>query len=386
MTGIRPLGVAVVGFGWMGRVHAQAYARLSHHYADLGVAPRLVAVADEVADRADHVARLGFERFTTDWRTLLDDPAIEAVSVTAPNFAHRELGTAFAAAGKHLWIEKPVGVDARDAAAVASAVSAAGVQSTVGFNYRSAPAVHEARRLVQSGELGKVTHASVRMLGDYAADQAGAFTWRYELARAGHGVIGDLASHGVDLVRYLLGEIDEVVADGETFVRERRRPTGSTTGHARSDDGALAPVENEDWTAALLRLRSGARVTLEASRVAVGHQNDYGVRIHGTRGAVEWDFRRMGELSVALGDQSQDLPLAARYVGPEAGEFGAFQPGAANPMSYDDLKVIEAAGFVRSIVTGAPQGPTIDDAVAAARVLDALVESRESRGWVTVAP
>lgn len=379
-----PIGIGVIGFGWMGRVHTTAYARAGQHYP-LARAPRLVAVAEEVPGRGEQAAAAcGFERATTDWRTLLDAPDIDAVSITAPNFAHREIGEAFAAAGKHIWIEKPVGVTADDAIAVRDAVRASGVQAAVGFNYRNAPAVEEMRRRITAGEIGRVTHASVRMLGDYAADAAGAFTWRYELARAGHGVIGDLASHAVDLVRHLLGEIDEVVADGAIFVPRRRRPAGVMTGHERVSEGDLVDVENEDWVSAILRLRDGARVTLEVSRVAVGHQNDYGVRIHGTRGVLEWDFRRMGELVEAAGDAVQDLPLATRFVGTESGDLARFQPGGALALSYDDLKVVEAERFLRSIATGRPVGTTIDDAVAAALVLDALAESTSSRRWVSV--
>jgi len=380
----RPIGVAVVGFGWMGRVHTQAYSRLPHHFSVKRPAA-LIAVVDEVADRgATAAARFGFSRSVTDWRRLLDDPTIEAVSITAPNYAHRELGEAFASAGKHIWIEKPVGVTSADARAVQSAVHTAGVQSVVGFNYRNVPAVQEARNLVAAGAIGRVTHASLRMLGDYAADAAGAFTWRYELARAGHGVIGDLASHAIDLIIHLLGDIDEVVADGAIFVPERRRPRAVTTGHARVEDGELVVVENEDWLSAILRLRSGARVTLEASRVAVGHQNDYGLRIHGTRGVIEWDFRRMGELGVAIGDAAQDLPIATTFVGPRVGDFGAFQPGAAIAMGYDDLKVIEAEAFLRSIASGAPAEASIDAAVAVADVLDALADSASRRTWVSI--
>ncbi|WP_369371218.1 Gfo/Idh/MocA family protein [Promicromonospora sp. Populi] len=379
-----PIGIGVIGFGWMGRVHTTAYTRVGHHYP-LARRPRLVAVADEVPGRADQAAAAyGFERATNDWRSLLDAPDISAVSITAPNFAHREIGEAFAAAGKHIWIEKPVGVTADDAAAVRDAVRAAGVQSAVGFNYRNAPAVEELRRRIADGEIGEITHASFRMLGDYAADASGAFTWRYELARAGHGVLGDLASHAVDLVRHLLGEIDEVVADGAIFVPRRRRPSGVVTGHERVSDGELVDVENEDWVSAILRLSSGARVTLEASRVAVGHQNDYGVRIHGTRGVLEWDFRRMGELVEAAGDAVQDLPLATRFVGTQSGDLARFQPGGALALSYDDLKVVEAERFLRSIVTGQPVGAVIDDAVAAAVVIDALAESTRTRRWTSV--
>jgi predicted dehydrogenase len=377
------LGVAVVGFGWMGRVHTQAYSRLRHHYPRSPLTPRLVAVADHVEGRAARAAgQHGFQRFSADWRDLLGDPDIQAVSITTPNFTHREIGAAFAAAGKHIWIEKPVGVTADDARHVAASVSDTGVQATVGFNYRNVPAISAARELITTGGIGDVTHGSVRMLGDYAADPAGAFTWRYELLRAGHGVIGDLASHAVDLIHFLLGDVSELVADGAIFVPQRRSPTSATTGHSRAEDGELVDVENEDWSSAILRLSSGVRVTLEASRVAVGHQNDYGIRIHGTRGAVEWDFRRMGELLVARGDASQDLPFANLFVGPGSGDFAAFQPGGAIAMGFDDLKVIEADTFLRSIRENRPIGATITDALAAARVLDAIAESAASRRWV----
>ncbi|MFL6097747.1 MAG: Gfo/Idh/MocA family protein, partial [Blastococcus sp.] len=142
------LGVGVIGFGWMGRVHAQAYARLPHHFPDLPVTVVPVAVADGVPGRAQDAARqFGFSSVSDDWRDVVADPRVAAVSVTAPNFLHREIGTAVARAGKHLWIEKPVGLTADDARAVAAAAEAAGVQGAVGFNYRHAPAVAAAREL-----------------------------------------------------------------------------------------------------------------------------------------------------------------------------------------------------------------------------------------------
>jgi predicted dehydrogenase len=143
-------------------------------------------------------------------------------------------------------------------------------------------------------------------------------------------------------------------------------------------------VENEDYVSSQLRMASGGRVVLEASRVAVGEQNNYGFEIHGTTGALFWDFRRMGELGVSRGDAYQDQPVATVLVGPGAGEFAAFQPGAANPMSFDDLKVIEAYQFVRSIAEGRPYGATVDDALSSAIALDAMVRSVETGAWVTL--
>ncbi|WP_329544515.1 Gfo/Idh/MocA family oxidoreductase [Streptomyces sp. NBC_01356] len=380
------LGVAVVGFGWMGRVHTQAYSRVRHHYPQLALRPELVTVAEEVPGRAEEAAaQFGFATAVRDWREVAADPRIGAVSITAPNFLHREIGVAMAEAGKHIWIEKPVGLTAADAGAVADAVAKAGVQGTVGFNYRNAPAVEAARELIASGELGTVTHVRVRLFSDYAAHPEGALTWRYERERGGSGVLGDLASHGADLARYLLGDIESLTADTAIFVPERARPTGATAGHTRASGGELGPVENEDYVNCLLRFASGARGVLEACRVSVGEQNNYGFEVHGTKGAVFWDFRRMNELGVSRGTAYQDQPVSTVYVGPGDGEFGAFQPGAANAMGYDDLKVIEAYRFLRSVAEGKPHGATLQDAVHSAAVLDAMARSAESGAWVDLA-
>ncbi|MDQ0717759.1 putative dehydrogenase [Streptomyces luteogriseus] len=379
------LGVAVIGFGWMGRVHTQAYARVRHHYPQLPLVPELVTVAEEVPGRAEEAAaQFGFASTTRDWREVAADPRVRAVSITAPNFLHREIGVAMAEAGKHIWIEKPVGLTAEDAGAVADAVAEAGVQGAVGFNYRNAPAVEAARELIASGELGAVTHVRVRLFSDYAAHPEGALTWRYERERGGSGVLGDLASHGVDLARHLLGDITSLTADTAIFLPERARPTGATAGHSRAAGGELGPVENEDYVSCLLRFASGARGVLEACRVSVGEQNNYGFEVHGTKGAVFWDFRRMNELGISRGTTYQDQSVTTVHVGPGHGEFAAFQPGAANAMGYDDLKVIEAYRFLRSVAEGTPHGATLTDAVHSAAALDAMARSAQSGSWAEV--
>lgn len=376
--------VGVIGFGWMGRVHAQAYARLRHHYPDARAAD-LVAIADEVPGRAEAAAaQFGAASFHTEWKALVDDPEIRAISVTAPNFLHREIGIAVIDAGKHLWIEKPVGLDVDDALAVARAADARGVQTAVGFNYRNAPAVEAARELIANGDLGAITHARFYFLSDYAAHPDGALSWRFQRARGGNGVLGDLASHAVDLVRHLLGDVESVVADTATFITQRPEPSGVTSGHQLASGGVRGDVENDDYVAAQLRLASGARCGVEASRVSVGEQNAYGFEIHGTAGVVAWDFRRIGELRVGTGASFQDQPVTTRFVGPGDGEYAAFQPGSAMAMGYDELKVIEAQRFLQSVETGSAVGATIWDAVATALVIAAITESVRTGSWQQV--
>jgi predicted dehydrogenase len=378
------IGVAVIGMGWMGHVHARSYARLPHHFPDLPV-PRLVAVADVEPANRESALRYGPEQVCVDWQEVLANPAIDAVSVTVPNFLHAEIGAAVAAAGKHLWIEKPVGMHLADAQSVAKAVAAAGVQSTVGFNYRNAPAVRRARDLIAEGAIGEVTHAHIRMFSDYAAHPHGALSWRFEQARGGSGVLGDLMSHGADLMYFLVGEMRTVLADTALFVPQRPVPTGATSHFARAEGGELGPVENDDYAVALVRGDGGQRVLLEASRVSVGDQNTYAFDVHGTSGGLRWDFRRMGELEVSTGGEYQDQPYADVYVGPGSGDYAQFQPGSGIAMGYDDLKVIEAAGFLRSIRDGRPHGATIADAVRTASVLEAMTESAASGRWTALA-
>jgi len=373
------LGIGVIGIGWMGHVHARAHQRIRHHYPDLPIEPVLVSVADPAPGRASAAARqYGFRRATEDWAEVLADPEVRAVSITAPNFLHREVGVAAAEAGKHIWIEKPVGLTAGDAQAIAAAVARAGTQCAVGFNYRNAPAVEAARERIARGDLGEVTNARFRLFSDYAAHPQGALSWRFSRERGGDGVLGDLASHGVDLARHLLGEITSVVGDTAVFIPRRPLPSGAGS-HFDLATGALGPVENEDYVACLLRFASGARGVLEASRVSVGAQCDYGFEIHGTKGMLAWDFRRMGELVVSRGPSA-----AVAYATPADGELAAFQPGAGIAMSYDDLKVIEAARFLRSIADGKPHGATIDDAVSSALALDAVIDSVRTGGWTEI--
>jgi predicted dehydrogenase len=384
----REIGVGVIGAGWLGDVHARAWSRLRHHYPDLPVRARFVAVADSVPPALAAAQRKhGFETAYDDWRDLVADPRVDVVSVTAPNSLHREIGVAVAQAGKHLWIEKPVGLAGQDAVAVAQAVRDAGVQGTVGFNYRAVPAVTRLRDLVAEGAIGAPTHARVVLLSDYAAHPLALLTWRYTLAAGGHGVLGDLASHAVDLTRFVLGDLERLVAETAVFVPQRPRLAegAATYGHSLGEEGApTGEVENEDFVSALARTRGGVLVSLECSRVAVGEQNHYAVEVHGTHGLVSWDFRVPGELLLSTGDRFSDQPAQRVLVGPEAGDFRRFQPGAGTAMSYDDTKVIELAGFVRSVLSGEPEGPQLVDAIASAQALDAMVRSADGAGWVDV--
>ncbi|MBL3685473.1 gfo/Idh/MocA family oxidoreductase [Leucobacter zeae] len=386
--GTTEIGVGLISVGWMGQLHSRAYANLKYAYPEIGIRPRLVRAADPAPERADEAVRvLGYERASADYRDVLDDPEVDVVSICAPNFLHAEIGIAAARAGKHFWIEKPVGRGEDETREVAEAAGAAGVVSSIGFNYRHAPAIEHLRELIAEGRLGRITNVRGRMFADYSADPNGALSWRFVRGLAGSGVLGDLMGHLVDLVQYTLGPIAEVTALTSTVYAERPElPMGTGTHFAVIENGVMKPVENEDYAAMLVRL-SGEAVaaeavgTLEASRVAVGPRASYGIEVYGTEGSAFWDFERMNELHLSGGRGAEHQGYARVMASPGMGDFARFQPGAGTSMGYDDLKVVEARKFLEAVVGRAAANSNIQDALSAAQVVSAAERSAALRDW-----
>ena len=379
----RKLGIGVVGLGWMGRVHTASYRRLVEHFPELGVEPRLVIASDLSADRREHAERIGFEATTEDWRAVVEHPEVEAVSVTTPNAMHREVALAAIAAGKHVWVEKPVGRGLDDTLAVADAAERAGVVSGVGFCYRFAPAVQHAKRLIEAGEIGDVNHYRGVFLADYANRPDAAASWRFFRADAGSGALGDLMAHVVDMTHHLVGPIARLSGRTATMIPRRPPlPAGSGTHFSRVETDELVDVDNEDWAAALVELDGGAVGSLEASRVIVGPHVAMRFEVHGTRGAVAWELERMNELErFQLAEDGEDEGYMRVVAGAQHPDFAAFQPGAGVPMGYDDLRVLEARTFVAAVARGEQDAPGLAEMVATARVLDAIERSAQSGAW-----
>ena len=381
------LGAGVIAFGWMGRLHARGYRSVAERYPELEVGARLVSVADPVEANRAEALTLGFERAVADYRDLLADPEVEVVSICAPNFLHHEIALAAIAAGKPFWIEKPMGVNAAQSREIAQAAAAAGLATAAGFNYRHQPAVAHARELVRSGRLGRITNARVWLIADYASSPEGPFTWRYTREQAGAGVVGDLLSHGIDLAQFVLGDrIAEVSAMTDTFITTRPVPLGVGVGHsavAVSDE--RREVQNEDYVAALARTDTGALVTLESSRVAVGPRAEYVIEVYGTQGSVRWNFEHPQHLQVLIAEDGSHRGYTSVMSDAGHGEYGRFQPGPGMHLSFDDSKVVEARLFLESVVTGRQLAPSAGDAWAAAEADEAIVASASDRSWHPVA-
>lgn len=379
---MKPVGVGVVSLGWMGGLHSRSYLSVAARYPDLGVRPYLAHACDTAPERVAFARDvLGFERAGTSYQELIDDPAVDVLSICAPNSLHRDIAVAAAEAGKPFWIEKPVGLDAGQTAEVVAAAEKAGVVTCVGFNYRHTPAVQRLRDLIAGGELGRVTGMRCVFLNGQAADPRVALSWRYQRELAGSGVLGDLLSHVADLVAYVAGSRVEEVSAATAIVHPKRPiPTGAGSHFDVVDDpdAELGDVENEDHALVLARFAGGAIGTLEVSRVAVGPRCGLVLEVMGTGGSAIWDFERMNELRLA---RAGGTGYVTELADAGFGDYPRFQPGPGVAMGFDDLKVIEAARFLGA-VGGAESGqPTVADALAAAEVVEAAVASARNGRW-----
>ena len=353
------IGVGMLGQGFMGRAHALAIGRV-RTFEGLAPRPRLVAIAGRDAARlAEFGARFEIPRTVTDWRELVADD-IGIFANLGPNALHAEPTIEAARAGKHVLCEKPLGRDAQESLLIEQAVAATGVTALCAFNYRFVPAVRLARQILESGDLGELFHARFAYLQAWgpAADES---LWRFDAAEAGSGALGDLASHVIDLARFLVGEIDVVAGLEQRFVEGRAV---------------------DDAVAATLRFRGGAVGTLEATRFATGNVNRLMFEINGERGALRFDLERLNELEVASAHGFRRI-----FVTEPEHPFAAYWWPPGHGLGWDHTFAHEWAHLLGAIAGDhavGPYGATFADGTAAARVCDAIVQSARSGSAVHV--
>ena len=318
----RSIGVAVIGMGWMGSVHARSYRLVPQRFPELDIEPRLVVCADNVEARAQEgVTRAGFERATTDWREAVADAEVDAVVITTQNALHAPIALAAIEAGKHVFCEKPVGRSPAETATIAAAAKAAGIISGVGYNYRWAPVIQYALGLIRAGRLGAITHFRGRFLVGYARDPHGVLSWRFDREQSGSGAVADLMSHVADLAHMLAGPVARLVANRHTFITERPLPTpGEGTHFSVKRGGPTGPVTNEDYGSALVQFACGAQGTYEVCRVINGPKCQLAFEIS--------RHRRHDPVGLRAHERAAALPAGRD---PRAGRhgLGAGRPGAS---------------------------------------------------------
>jgi predicted dehydrogenase len=371
----------------MGQAHSRAYRDIPVYYGDSGIRPRLAAVADNVPARLD-LARdnFGFGWGTLDWHELIDRDDVDVVDITAPNALHQEIAEAAAAAGKHIFCEKPVGISPEATAAIERAGRHAGIISGCGYNYRWAPLVQYTHQLIGDGRLGELTHYRGRFFSMYGRDRLGLLSWRFIQDEAGYGVLSDIMSHAIDMAQYMCGPIRRVVATKETFVKERPLPVpGTGTHYDRGKPGdPTGAVTNEDYVGALVEFENGVRGTLEADRSIFGPQSSMAFELNGSKGAASWDHETLNQLQLYLPEEQPTDGFIEVLGGGSFPNQGAIVPGGGNSIGYEDMKLIEALEFLRSVEAGRQHQPGFVDALANQSVAAAMARSFASERWEDV--
>ncbi|MDN4646012.1 Gfo/Idh/MocA family protein [Arthrobacter sp. PsM3] len=367
----RPLGVALIGYAFMGKAHSNAWRNVASYF-DVPAFEQKVLVGRDPAGVAAAADKYGWSESATDWRAVLDRDDIDIVDICAPGFMHAEIAMAALAAGKHVLVEKPLANTLAEAEAMAEAARearASGVQSMVGFNYRRVPALGLARELIAEGRIGTVRHVRAAYLQDWLADPESPMSWRLKREAAGSGALGDIASHAIDQVLFLLGDhITEVSGRTHTFTTHRPGAQGREE----------VTVDDAVW--ATLTLASGAIASVEASRVATGQKNSLKLEIYGDKGSLLFDLEDLNELGFL------DATVPVREQGfrrilvnePEHPYIGAWWP-QGHIIGWEHTFTHEIRDFLAAIGSGTGPSPSFDDGLAVQRVLAAVEESSAAK-------
>ncbi len=375
----KTLNVGLIGYGFMGRTHSNAYRKVSHFF-DTPYKPVLKVVAglgeDETRAFAD---QWGYESHTTDWRKVISDDTIDVVDICVPNNMHAEIAIAAAQAGKAICCEKPLALNVAEAEKMVEAVEKAGVANLVSFNYRRVPAVTLAKQLIDEGRLGRIFHYRANFLQDWTIStdvpQGGMGTWRLDAKAAGSGVTGDLLAHCIDTAMWQNGAITSVSAMTETFVKER----------THAETGQVEPVGIDDACTFMCRFDNGSMGNFESTRYARGHKALYTFEINGEHASIAWDLHDLHRLSYF--DHADDSIVRGwRNVHVTDGDMPYMDkwwvPGLQ--IGYEHSFVHQVADFLDNMAQGKPTSPSFREALATQRVCEAVLNSAKKGTWETV--
>lgn len=381
MAAKKPLNIGLVGYGFMGRTHTNAYKRVNDFF-DVPYRPVLKAVCGRTKEGAQAFAdNWGYESIETDWKKLIERKDIDAIDICTPNNSHAEIAIAAAKAGKMILCEKPLSMNLVEGQAMVDAVEKAGVVNTVWYNYRRVPAVTLAKKLIDEGRLGKIFHYRANFLQDWTIStdlpQGGAGLWRLDAAAAGSGVTGDLLAHCIDTALWLNGSITDVSAMTETFIKERKH-TGT---------GKVEPVKIDDACAFLCHFENGSLGLFESTRYARGHKALYTFEINGEKASLKWDLHDLHRLDY-FDHSDNSLIRGWHSVHVTDGDMPYMKnwwvPGLQ--IGYEHTFVHQVADFLANLADGKSTAPTFRDALATQAVCDAVLDSAEHKKWETVVP
>ena len=368
----------MIGYSFMGKAHSNAWRNVNAFYPDTPAVRQQVLVGRDDGAVKEAAARYGWAEAATDWTSVVTRDDIDIVDICTPGDTHCAIALAALAAGKHVLVEKPLAnsvAESEQMVAAAAAAAERGVQAMIGFNYRRVPALALARDLIERGRIGAVRQVRAAYLQDWLADEAAPMTWRLRKETAGSGALGDLGSHVIDQLHYLLGErVFAATGHLQTFVPERTGPAGPEP--VTVDDAAWATLETE----------SGTVASVEVSRMATGRKNGLTIEVYGDRGSISFDLQRLNELQVLDGvDNGTSGPRTVLVTEPGHPYLEAWWP-PGHTLGWDSTFTSQAADFLSAIAAGRTPSPSFADGLAVQRVLAAIEGSAAGSGaWVDVA-
>lgn len=376
MANKKPLNIGMIGYGFMGRTHSNAFSKVGNFF-DLDYQPVLKAICGRDRDKTHaFAANWGYQSFETDWRSMIARGDIDLIDIASPNDTHAEIAIAAAKAGKMVMCEKPLGRNARESQEMTTAVEAANVPNMVWYNYRRVPAVTLAKQLIDEGRLGKIFHYRAKFLQDWTISkdvpQGGAGLWRLDLDVAGSGVTGDLLVHCIDTALWLNGGIEKVSAIIETFVKERMHTL----------TGKVEPVGIDDASLFLARFANGSLASFEATRYARGHKALHTFEINGEHASISWDMHDLHRLQY-FDHKDEGIVRGWRSLHISDGDHPYMKhwwvPGLQ--IGYEHTFIHQAADFIEGLSSGRPAAPTFREALATDSVADAVLRSARSGQW-----
>jgi predicted dehydrogenase len=363
-----------LGYAFMGKAHSHAFRTLPYMMWPPPMSPRLVSICgrDELAVQ-EAQRRYGYERFTTDWREVVEDPEVELFDNLGPNNLHMEPTIAAAKRGKHILCEKPLGRTAAESKQMLQEAERAGILHMCGFNYRFIPALQLARQLILDGRLGEIYHFRGSYQQSSRVDPDSPMTWRFRGADAGFGALGDLGSHTVDQARWLIGEIGSVSGLTKTFIKDRPVEPGSS--HRE-------PVTVDDAGLSLLEFETGAVGVVEVTRCATGRKNHHVIEVNGSRGSLHFDCERLNELQFFSKDDPPDVQGFHDVLVTEKDHpYLKFWWPAGHILGWDTTFIHEVYHFLSAIAGGTPVDPvgaTFLDGYRNSVVLDGIKLSAQT--------
>lgn len=383
------LNIGLIGSGFMGQAHADAYRRAALLYRDLALMPVLHTLADVNKALAESAAqRFGFARATGDWRAMVDDPEIDLIDITTPNSMHVDMAMAAIDAGKHVYCEKPLTVELDDAERLVAAAQSAGVKTMVAFNNIKTPAALLAKRLIERGDIGTPTRFRGWFDQGFFNDPDLPWSWRCSREQAGSGALGDLGSHVIGVAQFLMGPVKSVVGQEQTFFAKRPAPGEGTGYAARADASARRlDVENEDQFQALVTFANGAGGTIEASRIAAGKVFGIAWEISGTEGTIMMDGERFNELQIArYADPKHDRGFKTIMAGSQVPQFNGFFgfDFAGGGLGFFDVKVIEVHDLLQGIAGTSECFPDFRFGLENQKIVDGMVRSARTKQRVEI--